>query len=180
MDEIDAILERDEDEALLHVARRQAGRVLRYLSGRLCSAGEEEKWRAVRALGVVVRDWHLVSLERATDLLRRFVWALNHESGVVPYGVPEAMGEILAVRPELQRDFLPILCSMVTDVDMLQTGPIERGVLWALGRVGAPVARCSPEAVEALRSASETHPDPESRQVAAGSLAVLANAPASL
>ena len=174
--EIESALAKEDAKALLGLARDQTGRAVRYLTGQLCSASEEEKWRAVRALGVVAGDGHLVSLEKATDLMRWFLWALNDESGGVPYGVPEAMGEILAVRPELQRDFLPILCSMVTDVDMLQTGPIERGVLWALGRVGAPVARCSPEAIEALRAASATHTDPETRRVAAWSLASLASA----
>jgi hypothetical protein len=177
-EEIEAVLGRDDPEALLRLAGKQGGRLLRYLCGRLCSASEEEKWRAVRALGVVVGDARLVSLERATDLLRRFVWALNDESGAVPYGVPEAIGEVLAVRPELQRDFLPILCSLATDDDMRQEGPIERGVLWALGRVGSPVARCSPEAVEALRVASTAHPDRETREIAARSLVLLANADA--
>jgi HEAT repeat protein len=90
--------------------------------------------------------------------------------------VPEAIGEILAVRPELREAFLPMLCSLVTDQDMHQTGAIERGALWALGRVGPPVTRCSPEAVEALRAASAAHPDRETREIAARSLALLANA----
>ncbi len=176
--EIGSALDREDHEMLCHLARGQTAKVLRYLSGRLFSGTEEEKWRAVRALGVVVGDRDLVNWEKATELLRRFFWALNDESGAVPYGVPEAIGEVLAVRPELQRDFLPILCSLVTDAEMCQTGEIERGVFWALGRVGPPVARCSPEAVEALRAASSTHPDPETRQVAARSLASLANADA--
>ncbi len=173
-DEIESSLEREDREALLHLARRQTARVLRYLSGRLFSASVEEKWRAVRALGVVVADEEIVSRQKAIELLRRFFWALNDESGAVPYGVPEAIGEILAVRPEVQGEFLPILCSLVTNEEMTQTGAIESGVLWALGRVGPPVARCSPEAVEAIRTASQTHPDHETRQVAAQSLASLA------
>jgi hypothetical protein len=158
---------------MLRLARAKSGRVLRYLTGRLVSASEEEKWRAVRGLGVVVGDRQIVSHDRATDLLRRFFWALNEESGAVPYGMPEAIGEILAVRPELQGDFLPILCALATDEDMLQTGPIERGVLWALGRVGPPVGRCSPGAVEAVAAAAGKHPDPETRKVAGRSLTLL-------
>ena len=49
---------------------------------------------------------------------RRFFWALNDESGAVPYGVPEAVGEILAVRPEMQPTFLSILCAHLTEEDM--------------------------------------------------------------
>lgn len=171
--DIRAILEQEDPVALLHLARSQTGRLLRYLTRRLGSADEKEKWRAVWGLGVLVGEKQLVSQDQATDLLRRFFWALNDESGAVPWGAPETIGEILAARPELQGTFLPILCSLVTDADMLQTGPIERGVLWALGRVGPAVARCSPEAVEALRTASETHPERETREIAARSLALL-------
>jgi hypothetical protein len=175
---MEAVRGRGDPDALLRVARPETGRVLRYLTGRLVSADEEEKWRAVRGLGRVVGDRQIVSRDRATDLLRRFFWALNEESGAVPYGMPEAIGEILAVRSELQEDFLPILCALVTDEDMLQTGPIERGVLWALGRVGPPVGRCSPEAVEAVAAAARNHPDPETRKVAGRSLTMLAREPA--
>jgi len=61
----------------------------------------------------------------------------------------------------------------VIDEAMLQAGGIERGILWALGRVGPPVARCSPEAVEVVRVASMTHPDPETREIALRSLRML-------
>ena len=172
-DELKAILEREDPEALIRVTRKQTAKVVRYLNGRLCSADDKERWRAVRALGVVVGEAQLVSRQKAADLLRRFHWALNDESGAVPYGVPEAIGEILGVRSELQGDFLPILCAMLTDEDMKQTGSIERGVMWALGRIGPPVARCSPAAVEALRWAAKRHTDPETRGVAARSLALI-------
>jgi methylated-DNA-[protein]-cysteine S-methyltransferase len=175
-DEVETALKHEDHQALLHLAGKQCSRLLRYLSGRLCSADEGEKWRAVWGLGVLAGDGQLVSQDQATDLLRRFFWALNDESGAVPWGAPEAIGEILAVRPELRDTFLPMLCSLVTDEDMLQTRAIERGVLWALGRVGPPVARCAPEAVEALRVAAATHPDRETRQVAARSLAALVTA----
>ncbi len=174
--EIAASLERDDPDALLRLARRQTARVLRYLCGRLYSVNEAEKWQAVRALGVVVADGQIVSRQQATELLRRFLWALNDESGTVPYGIPEAMGEILAVRPELQGDFLPVLCSLATSEAMLQTGAIERGVLWALGRVGPAVARCAPEAVGALKTASRTHPDHGTREIAAQSLLMVGGA----
>jgi len=175
-DEIETILSQEDRAELLDLARKQTSRVLRYLCGRLYSDSEAEKWRAVRALGVVVADGQIVSSQQATELLRRFLWALNDESGTVPYGIAEAMGEILAIRPELQGDFLPVLCSLVTTEGMFQTGAIEHGVLWALGRVGQPVARCSPEAVEAVRVASMTHPDPETREIALRSLLMIGGA----
>ncbi len=157
--------------ALLRLARGRIGWTLRRLTARLYSACESEKGQAVWGLGVLVADRQLVGQEEAAEQLRRFFWALSDESGMVPYGVPEAIGEILARRPELQEHFLPMLCSLMTDEDRVQSGAIERGVIWALGRVGPPVARAAPEAVEALRTLSETHPDRETREAAGRSLA---------
>jgi methylated-DNA-[protein]-cysteine S-methyltransferase len=169
-EELAEAVAREDGAALVRLAREALGPVLRYLAGRLYSDDEQAKWRSARALGVVAADHEIVSDERARDLLRRFFWALNDESGTVPYGVPEAIGEILAVRAELQAAFLPLLCAQLTEEDMAQTGPIERGVIWALGRVGPPVARASAEAVAALRRAATEHPDHGTREIARGAL----------
>ena len=134
---------------------------------------------AVRAIGVEVGDAGLVSLHKGTGLLRRFFWALNDESGAVPWGVPEAIGEILALRPELQETFLPLPRSLLTEQDMVQAAGIERGAVWALGPVGPSVARCELEPVDALRVDSETHPEAETREPAKRSIALLASADAS-
>lgn len=171
MDDLIEALARRNGEALRTCARRRLAGLLRSVTGRLYSASDVEKWQAVWGIGILVGDKQLVSGERAVDLLRRFFWALNDESGAVPYGVPEAVGEILAVRPELQPTFLSMLCAHLTEEDMAQTGPIERGLIWALGRVGPPVADCAPGAVEVVQSLAGSHPDPETRATAAWALA---------
>lgn len=160
--------------ALLAAAHSGLGRVLRLLTGRLYSTSEEEKWSAVRALGLLAGARDTVSEPRATELLRRFFWSMNDESGAVPHGIPEAIGEILAQRPELQERFLPNLCSLLTSEEMFQTGAIERGVVWALGRVGAPVAECAPEAVALLRVIAEGHADAATRDAAREALSRIA------
>ncbi len=53
---------------------------------------------------------------------------------------------------------------------MSQTGPIERGALWAVGRVGPPVASYSDEVVAAIERAARTHPDADTRDIAAVAL----------
>jgi len=151
----------------------QAGgisRLLRRLSGQLYSAAPEEKWRAVQALGALAARPDLLGDERASELLRRYFWSLNPESGAVPLGLPEAIGEMLAMRPGLQDEFLPLLCSLAHQEALAQTGPILRGVIWALGRVGPPVAECDPEAVRALRAMAGGHPEAETREAAARAL----------
>lgn len=165
--EIESALAAGDDGALLELARLEPQRVLRYLNGRLYSSEEDEKWRAVRALGIVAG---VLDEPKLSELLRRFVWALNDESGAVPFGIPEAMGEILAARPQLQPAYLPILCSLVTEPEMAQAGVIERGAIWALGRVGPPVAAVAPEAVAALARFADVHPDPATREEAMRSL----------
>ncbi len=153
-------------QALLRLAHGRPSRVLRYLHSRLFSADPLEKSAALDAMGALLQQPELVSHAKALDLLRRFLWALNDESGAVPFGMPEGIGEVLAVRPELQEEFLPILCSFLTEEEMLQTGPVERGVMWALGRVGSPAARCCPQAMSELALAAREHEDPETRRTA--------------
>jgi hypothetical protein len=169
-EELESLLALENHEALLVLARKRSTKVLRYLSGRLYSVDEDEKWRAVHALGAIVADHDIVSQRKVSDLLRRFFWAMNDESGAVPYGVPEAIGQILVKRPEFQDEFLSVLCSMLTHEEMIQTGPIERGVVWALGQVGPPVARCSPTAVKALQHLTWSHQEEETRALAVWAL----------
>ena len=161
-----SLLAAEDYPAVVAVAQRSFARVLRYLNGRLYTADADEKRRVVSVLGQIVSDEKIVSHVRARDLLRRFFWSRNDESGTVPYGVPEAIGEILVVRPEFRDEFLPLLCSMLTHEELLQTGPIEQGVIWALGRVGPPVAGVSPAAVKGLQYHASFHPDEETRRLA--------------
>ncbi len=163
------LLKREDWAGLREAARPSAAKVVRFLVGRLYGSAEGQS-PAVVALGVVVGDPSLVSDDRAADLMRRFLWSLNDESGAVPYGVAEAMGEVLAQRPALQTDFLSPLCSMLTVDEMSQTGRIERGVVWALGRLGPCVATCCPDAVAAIERAAADHVDELTRQTARESL----------
>ncbi len=155
---------------LVQLARQEPRKVLGYLTGRLCSDDAGMKWKAVRAMGVVTGDREVMSETRVRELLRRFVWLLSDESGNVPFGVPEAFGEVLVARPEFQEEFLPLLCALAYDSERRQTGLIEQGVYWALGRVGQPAAACSPEAVEVIARAAAQHPDPQTRNIAAWAL----------
>jgi hypothetical protein len=165
-----ALLADDDYDALAAAAAANSRPVLRYLAGRLCSADDSEKWRAVRGIGRLTSDRALVSESQVDDLLRRFLWALSDESGAVPYGIPEAMAEVLAGRPELRARYLPILGSCLDDDDLGQAGPIERGVIWGLHRLGRGVLEHAPHAVEALRRTATSHPDQDARRAAAEAL----------
>ena len=168
--ELAGAVDREDEAALRQAALAGAAKTIRFLSSRLSAADAGTKWKAVRGLGIVVGERGAVSTDRARELLRRFLWSLNDESGTVPYGMPEAIGEVLAVRTELQPEFLPILCSLAYHPERVQTGSIELGIFWALGRIGQAVAVCSPEAVKIVAQAAGQHPDAECRRVAAWAL----------
>ncbi len=168
--ELAQAVEQEDEAALRRAALAGTARTIRFLSSRLSSADDAAKWKAIRGLGVVAGERNAVSTDRARELLRRFFWSLTDESGTVPFGVPEAIGEVLAVRSELQSEFLPILCSLAYHPERAQTGAIERGIFWALGRLGPASALCSAEAVESVKWAAEQHADGESRKVAAWAL----------
>ncbi len=165
--EIKALLDAEDYPGLLRLSRGAPARALRYLRGRLCSAEGDVDWRAVRALGELAADPALLTEDHLAEQIRRYLWSLNDESGAVPFGVPEAIGEILARRPSLQDAFLPLLCSMAHEEEVIQTGAVERGVLWAIGRVGPSAASCDPDVLPAIRSIAAAHSDPGTRRVAA-------------
>jgi hypothetical protein len=168
-DRIAAVIEAEDRRQLLALARERPGPVLRVIFSRLYSSEPGPQGRAVAALGELAAAGVLAA-ERLRDLLRRLLWSLNDESGGVPYGAPEALGEVLARRPDLQPEYLGLLCALASEPQVSQTGPIERGVFWALGRIGPEVARRYPAAVRFLSQAAACHPDEQSRRAAAEAL----------
>lgn len=147
--------------------------VLRFLMGRVYSEEPAAKWRAVHALGALVQTHGLLSDDVLRELMRRFIWALSDESGAVPFGIPEAMGEVLAQRPALQAEYLPILCAQITSDELQQTGAIAGGVIWALGRIGPAAATACPQLRVAIQRAADAASDPETRATATWALAQL-------
>jgi hypothetical protein len=141
----------------------------------LCSGDPEVKWGAVRALGALAARLADEDLEAGRDVVRRLMWSLNHESGAVGWGAPEAMGEVLARHEGLAREFAPILVSYLREEgNLLEFPPLQRGALWAVGRL----ARERPALLKAL-GAQEildrygTCGDPEARNLARRAAALL-------
>ncbi len=111
-------------------------KILNYLFSALCSEDEEVKWHAVTATGKLVADLAGRDPEAARDILRRMMWSLNEESGGIGWGLPEAMGEILARDETLAREFAVILVSYIQpEGNFLEFEPLQRGALWAIGRL---------------------------------------------
>jgi len=111
-------------------------RILRTLLSALCREDEEIKWHAVTLTGMLVADLAQKDLEGARNIIRRMVWSLNEESGGIGWGLPEAMGEILARNESLAREFAPILLSYVQpEGSFLEFELLQRGALWGIGRL---------------------------------------------
>ena len=141
--------------------------------GLLCATAELPRWRAVRALGLLVAGLAQSDAESARIVMRRLIWSLNDESGGIGWGAPEAMGEIMAQSERMAFEYAPILVSYIREEgNPLENELLERGVLWGIGRL----AQVRPELVRpwgediALRVASG---DAAQRGLAAWCLGIL-------
>ncbi len=111
-------------------------RILGPLLSALCSEDEEIKWHAVTVTGMLVADLAQKDLEAARNIIRRMIWSLNEESGGIGWGIPEAMGEILARNEPLAREFAPILLSFIQpEGNFLEFESLQGGALWGIGRL---------------------------------------------
>jgi hypothetical protein len=96
---------------------------------------EVVKWRAVLALGMVMNNLAQQDMEQARIIMRRIMWSLNEESGGIGWGMPEAMGEIMAQNRALADEYGHILISYMREECYLELLPLQRGLMWALGRL---------------------------------------------
>ena len=156
-EELVRLIEDGDPEALLGAVRDPAvgNKLLRRIMARLYSTDPHIKWKAVAAMGVAAGEGGL-SLDKVQERIKRFLWAMSDESGAVPYGIPEALGEVLASRPELLERYQPILVSYLVHEELVQTGPILAGAIWALGRTGGLDAEEAQRALPGFRSALES------------------------
>jgi hypothetical protein len=70
------------------------------------------------------------------------MWMLTDESGGIGWGVPEAMGEILACHQGLAKEFHTILLSYIHESpgkpdNYLEYAPLRRGAVWGVGRLAS-------------------------------------------
>jgi hypothetical protein len=130
----------------------RSSKLLRRIQAGLYSTDPITKWKSVSALGKVA-EGSTLSARRIQGLVSRFLWAMSDESGAVPYGIPEALGELLAARPELRAQYTPILVSYLVHEELVQTGPILAGAIWALGRVDVDDPEESRRALPGLEAA---------------------------
>ncbi|MDQ7031606.1 MAG: HEAT repeat domain-containing protein [Desulfonauticus sp.] len=116
------------------------------------------KWHGVTAFGVVVGEMANQNLESARIIMRRFMWMLNDESGGIGWGVPEAMGEIMAVCPKLAAEYHTILISYLQEHEkgkdnFLEYAPLRRGAFWGVARLAQTHPSLAQKALPKIKKA---------------------------
>lgn len=136
-------------------ARSLSGPLLALLPRPECS------WQAAYGLGLAAALLAQSDMDAARNFMRRLMWSMNEESGNLGWGIPEAMGCILAESRALAREYSRIFISYGHDTgredNFVEYAPLRRGVYWGTGRLAAADAATAlpalPHLVRALEDA---------------------------
>ena len=140
-----ALMSDNRAEGLAELVELPARQVVNPLFSFVCSTDPTVRWRAVTAMGVVMATLAAADMEAARVVMRRMIWQLSDESGGIGWGIPEAMGETMALHEGLAEEYAHMLVSYIQeDGNFLEHVPLQRGVLWGLGRL----AQARPSLVE--------------------------------
>lgn len=110
-------------------------RILGSLVASTYDADPRISWRAIEALGVAASRVAEDDPDHIRQLLRRLLWLINDESGGICWRAPEAMAEILWHRPILFADYVPIVTSLIVNLEEEDLEHFRAGTLWAIGRL---------------------------------------------
>ncbi|MDA3785824.1 MAG: HEAT repeat domain-containing protein [Deltaproteobacteria bacterium] len=157
----------DFDQALAEIRSWPPRATISPLLSCIYQVDEVVKWRAVLALAQVMNSLAGEEMEQARVVMRRLMWSLNEESGGIGWGMPEAMGEIMARNRSLAEEYGHILVSYMREECYLELTALQRGLLWGLGRL----AEVYPEKLLAFDADGYMEqyldsPDPEVRALA--------------
>ncbi|HVO83395.1 MAG TPA: HEAT repeat domain-containing protein [Syntrophobacteria bacterium] len=131
-----ALRSEDRVEGLTALAGLPPRQVVNPLFSFFCSTDSAVRWRAVTAMGAVVTRLAGADIEAARVIMRRMIWQLNEESGGIGWGIPEAMGETMTRHAGLAEEYAHMLVSYIQEEgNFLEHVPLQRGVLWGLGRL---------------------------------------------
>lgn len=110
-------------------------RVISSLMSGLYHTDEQVKWHTVTVFGQVMAGIARTDMEAARVIMRRILWNLNEESGGIGWGMPEAMGEIMAVNRQLAEEYAHMLVSYMREENFLELPALQHGLLWGVGRL---------------------------------------------
>lgn len=114
--------------------------VVRHLMARIYVKDGLVFWRAVEGLGVVSHALEQAEPNNAVELVRRYFWMLNEESGGTAWNSSEAIASLIAYSPETCGHYNWMLSGLLED------DSLRDGVLWGL----VQIAQNAPHLVEPL------------------------------
>lgn len=133
---VQLLLKEENLENILSELRRIPPRnLITSLLAALYQTDERVKWNAVTAAGQVMNSLALADMEAARVVMRRILWSLNEESGGIGWGMPEAMGEIMAVNEGLAAEYAHLLVSYMREENYLELPALQQGLMWGIGRL---------------------------------------------
>jgi hypothetical protein len=127
--------EDDLEHILAEVALLPPHLVISSLMSGLYQVDERVKWHTVTAFGQVMDAISRSDMEAARVVMRRILWNLNEESGGIGWGMPEALGEIMAVNRQLAAEYAHMLVSYMREENFLELPALQHGLLWGIGRL---------------------------------------------
>ena len=126
---ITACIDQADKEQLFYYAQQSLNNTLRYVQMNIWGDDHQlRRWQAITALGWLSEAFAQEKDEEFRNLLRRCLWAMNDESGNVPWAAPEVMAAIIKGRPQQYAEFIPMLITNGLDNAMC-----HKGVAWAVG-----------------------------------------------
>jgi hypothetical protein len=96
---------------------------------------EEVKYRAIVLMGRIMNKLVAEDMEAARVVMRRILWSLNEESGGIGWGMPEALGEIMALNRPLADEYGHMLVAYMREECYLEHPIMQQGLLWGIGRL---------------------------------------------
>jgi len=130
------LLREDDLDHILAVVRQfPPHQVISSLMSSLYQVDERVKWHTVTVIGQVMDAIARTDMEAARVIMRRILWNLNEESGGIGWGMPEALGEIMAVNRQLAAEYAHMLVSYMREENFLELPALQHGLLWGIGRL---------------------------------------------
>ncbi len=114
-------------------------KIISYLFSALLSKNETVKWNAVCVFGDVVKFISDNNLNDGRIFIRRLIWMLSDESGGIPWGVPEVMGEVLSKVDKLASEYGSLLINQIIEYEgradlFVEYDLLRRGAYWGVAR----------------------------------------------
>jgi len=157
--DVECVLE-NRDWKQLNIWAKENKNVYRQLMARIYVKDGLVFWRAVEALGVFAHTIEQDDRKYAVELVRRYFWMLNDESGGTAWNASEAIGSLLAHCPNTCGHFNWMLSGLLEDESL------RDGALWGLAQLAQNAPHLIDPLEERIRPFLESE-DPLARGLAA-------------